>query len=147
MPAGNVKHGKFIVELKPIYSAYKQIQRPQFGAFGGKDMDNASFSLGWSYLPEPFVMVAEPHTHDFDQYLFIVGGDPTNVYESFDAELEIGLEGVLTSIQYPACIHIPKGTVHGPYNIKRVTKPIMFFDITISAMPSIRPLPAASKRD
>ena len=92
-------------------------------------------------------MVAEPHTHDFDQYLFIVGADCNNVYESFDGEMEMGLEGKLTSITYPACIHIPKGTVHGPYNIKRVTKPMMFFDITISPAPSIRPLPAASKRD
>jgi hypothetical protein len=146
MPAGNVKHGKFIVELKPIHSLYKQINSPQFGAFGSKDLDGAAFSLGWSLLTEPFVMVAEPHTHDFDQYLFIVGADPTDVYKSFDGELEMGLEGKLTSITYPACIHIPKGTVHGPYNIKRTTKPMMFFDITISPEPSIRPLPAASKR-
>jgi len=146
MAEPNVRHGKYIIELKPIYSAYKQINRPQFGAFGAKDMDTASFSMGWSYLTEPFVMVAEPHTHDFEQYLFIVGGDPQDVYASFDAELEIGLEGVPTSITYPACIHIPQGTVHGPYNIKRVTKPIMFFDICISPFPSIRPLPAASKR-
>jgi hypothetical protein len=147
MPEGNIKHGKYVVELKPIYSLYKQIRSPQIGAFGMKDLDGANFSLGWSFLTEPFLMVAEPHTHVFDQYLFIVGADCNNVYDSFDGEMEMGLEGKLTSIHYPACIHIPKGTVHGPYNIKRVTKPMMFFDICISPVPSVRPLPPTSKRD
>jgi hypothetical protein len=91
-------------------------------------------------------MVTEPHTHDFNQYLFFVGGDPTDVYKSFDGELEFGLEGVIQSITYPVCIYVPKGTLHGPYIFKKVNKPMMFMDVVISATPSVRPPPPGSRR-
>ena len=73
MPSENVKHGKNVIELKPMMSIFKAIKSPQFGAFGINDLDNAPFCLGWSLVSEPFVMVTEPHTHDFNQYLFFVG--------------------------------------------------------------------------
>ena len=76
---GNIKHGEYIVELQPGYSMYKQVTAPQVGAFGAKDLNNANFSLGYSFLTSPFLMVAEPHKHDFDQYLFFLGGDPDNI--------------------------------------------------------------------
>ena len=34
MPSENVKHSKNVIELKPMMSIFKQIQFPQFGAFG-----------------------------------------------------------------------------------------------------------------
>jgi len=140
MPIENVKHGKYIVELKPGYSLYKAITAPQVGAFGAKDLNNANFSLGYSFLTKPFLMVAESHKHDFDQVIFFLGGDPSNIVD-FDGEMEFTLDGKLNSITYPACVYIPKGTMHGPLNIKRVTKPLQFIDITLSTGPSIRPLP------
>ena len=145
MPIENKKRGEYIVELKPGYSLYKQITAPQVGAFGAKDLNGANFSLGWSFLTEPFLMVAEAHNHDFDQVIFFMGGDPGNVVD-YDAEVEFGLVGQNNIIDYPACVYIPKGLMHGPLNIKRVTKPIMFIDITLSTGPSIRPLPPASRR-
>ena len=145
MPIENKKRGEYIVELKPGYSLYKQITAPQVGAFGAKDLNGANFSLGWSFLTEPFLMVAEAHNHDFDQVIFFMGGDPGNVVD-YDAEVEFGLGGRNNIIDYPACVYIPKGLMHGPLNIKRVTKPIMFIDITLSTGPSIRPLPPASRR-
>jgi hypothetical protein len=144
-PIENIKHGKYIVELKPGFSLYKQITAPQIGAFGAKDLNGANFSLGYSYLTEPFMMVEESHKHDFDQVIFLLGGDPANITD-FDGEMVFGLAGKLNSITYPACVYIPKGTMHGPLNIKRVTKPLMFIDITLHTGPSVRPLPKASER-
>jgi mannose-6-phosphate isomerase-like protein (cupin superfamily) len=145
MPIENIKHGKYIVELKHGFSMYKQITAPQIGAFGAKDLNNAPFSLGYSFLTEPFLMVAESHKHDFDQVIFFLGGDPANITD-FDGEMEFSLDGKMNSITYAACVYIPKGTMHGPLNIKRVTKPLMFIDITLSIGPSIRPLPKTSER-
>jgi hypothetical protein len=145
MAIENVKRGKYILELKPGYSLYKQINAPQFGAFGAKDLNGLNFSLGWSFLTEPFLMVAEPHSHDFDQIVFFTGGDPSKVTD-FDGEVEFGLEGVNHFITYASCVFIPKGVVHGPLNIKKVSKPMMFIDVTLSTGPSIRPLPKASER-
>jgi hypothetical protein len=145
MPIENVKHGKHIVELKPGYSVFKQVGAPQVGAFGAKDLNGANFSLGWSFLTEPFLMVGDSHQHDFDQVIFFLGSDPNNVVD-FDAEIEFTLEGELNSITYPACVYIPKGMMHGPLNIKRVTKPLIFIDITLSIGPSIRPIPPGVER-
>ncbi len=146
--ADHIKRGQYITELKTGYSAYKQIMAPQIGVAGGKDLDGAAFSLGWSFLTEPFLMVEEAHKHDFGQILFFFGGDPKNIGE-FEAEVELhlGENEQKNLITYPACVYIPAGLVHGPLNIKQVTKPIVFIDVTLSPGMSIRPLPEASRRD
>ena len=146
--ADSVKHGQYITELPTRYSDYKQISAPQIGAFGGRDMDGADFSLGWSFLTEPFLMVEAAHAHDFGQVLFFFGGDNTKVGE-FDAEVEmhLGENEELFLITYPAVVNIPAGLVHSPLNIKTVNKPIVFIDITFNPGGSTRPLPDASRRD
>ncbi len=146
--ADHIKHGQYITELGTRFSAYKQITAPQIGAFGGEDMDGADFSLGWSFLTEPFLMVEHAHKHDFGQILFFFGGDPNNVGE-FEAEVEmhLGENEEKNIITYPACVYIPAGLVHSPLNIKKVTKPIVFIDVTLSPGGSVRPLPEASRRD
>jgi hypothetical protein len=56
MPVEDVKHGKYIIELKPGYSLFKQIAAPQMTAPGGKDLGGADFSPCHSYLTEPFLL-------------------------------------------------------------------------------------------
>ena len=142
----SIKHGKYITELKTGYSLYKQVTAPQIGVFGEKDLGGANFSLGWSYLTEPFVMVEESHKHDFEQIILFFGGDPNNIGE-FGGEVEMYMEGEKNVVTYPSCVFIPKGVMHGPLYITKVEKPFMFIDITLSPGPSIRPLPESSKRD
>ena len=145
--AENIKHGDYITELGMVTSMYKQISASQVAAIGARDLNDADFSLGWSYLTEPFLMVAESHTHDFDQMLFLLGGNPASVGE-FDAEIEMSLGDPLEKhlIDYTSCIYIPAGLLHCPLNVKTVNKPIMFIDITLSPGVSIRPVPPASQR-
>ena len=143
IPIENVRHGRYIVELKPGFSLYKQITAPQFGTFGAKDLDGANFSLGWSLITEPFLMVDQTHHHDFDQFIFITGADPNNVLD-FDAEIETNVGGQLCTIDYPHCIHLPAGIEHGYMRVVRVDKPMMMIDIVMSPGPSIRPIPKAS---
>ena len=144
----NKKHGEFITELGTIQSIYKQITASQVAVGGERDLAGANFSLGWSYLTEPFLMVAEAHTHDFDQIIFFLGGDNNNVGD-FGAEVEfhLGENEEKHIINYTSCVYIPAGVVHCPLNIKSVTRPIVFIDITLSPGFSIRPLPAASRRE
>ena len=146
--AENIKHGEYITELGGVTSAYKQIAADQVIAMGSRDLNGADFSLGWNYLTEPFLMVAEAHTHDFDQIVFFLGGNPADVTD-FGAEVEISLGEPLEKhiINYTSCVYIPAGLMHCPLNIKTVNKPIMFIDVTLSPGISVRPLPSASKRD
>jgi uncharacterized RmlC-like cupin family protein len=127
---------------------YKQINADQIATTGDRDFNGADFSLGWSFLTEPFLMVAETHTHDFDQIIFLLGGDPANV-KDFGAEIEMSLGEPLEKhlIDYTSCIYIPAGLMHCPLNVKSVNKPVMFIDITISPEASIRPLLPTSKRN
>jgi hypothetical protein len=145
--AEHKKHGKYIMELTTNQSMYKQITAPQVAVGGSRDLSGANFSLGWSYLTEPFLMVAEAHTHDFGQIIFFLGGDPKNIGE-FGAEVEIylGDDKEKHIIDYAACVYVPAGLLHCPLNIKKVKKPIMFIDVTLSPGFSIRPLPPASQR-
>jgi hypothetical protein len=99
----NVKHGPYIPELKAGCSVFKEVVAPQFGVAGENDFGGADFSLGWSYLTRPFLMVKDAHQHDFDQFVVFCGGDPNNVVE-FGGEVEFGVDGNLATINYPACV-------------------------------------------
>ncbi len=69
------------------------------------------------------------HKHDVDEFIFFVGGDPTNVLD-FQAEVELTLgEGENQekhTIDSAAVVYIPKGLAHLPIEFKRVDKPFLF---------------------
>ena len=142
----HVQHGKYVTEIKTNMSMYKQIIAPQILLAGQQDLHGANFSLCWCYLTKPFYMVAEPHTHEFDQLVMFLGGDPENVGD-FDAEIEFAIGEDLEKhvITYPACFFVPKGTLHGELNITKINKPVMYMDITLSPTISFRPIPEESK--
>ena len=134
----NVKHGEYITELKPAFSLHKVITAPMIGAFGSKDTEGANLALGFSYLPEPFLMIPDAHKHNFDQFLYFIGGDP-NDFTEFDAEVELTLDGKVNSITYASWVFIPKGLMHCPLNVKRIGKPIIFVDARLTKEASVRP--------
>lgn len=76
-----------------------------------------------------------PHKHDFDEYLYFLGGDPTN-YHDFPAEIDIclgwGEEQETYTINSATVIYIPKGLVHLPWNFKRVDRPIIVGHILLA---------------
>ncbi len=141
VPYDNQKHGKYIVELRHGFSIFKEIKAPQVACLGEKNLDGANFCIGISYIDKPFKMVDEAHKHEFDQYIFLLGGDAANITDSFDAEIVFGLENKLNKINYPACIHVIPGTMHGPLEITKVNKPFIFMDIVLNPTPSVRPVP------
>ena len=138
-PMGHIKHGKHIMELKTRMSKYPQIQHPLFIVKGDPDLDGADFSLGRVYVTEPLIMGGDAHTHDFDQILFFLGGDPRDTTD-FDAEVEIFLGDKYEVINYASCVHIPAGMMHCPLIVKKVNKPFIFIDITLAPSESDRPL-------
>jgi hypothetical protein len=139
------KHGEYITELSMLKSLYKQVVADQVAVSGERDFKGADFSLGFSFLTEPFLMIDDSHTHDFDQVIFFLGGDPANIGE-FGAEVEMYLDGKQHIIDYTSCVHVPAGLSHGPLDIKKVEKPIMFIDVTLSPGHSIRPVPPQTPR-
>ena len=94
---------------------------------------NINFTMVRNCIPEPFFMDKGTHIHDFDQFLFFLGADPMNVGE-FGAEVEfcIGEEEEEHIITSSTVAYIPKGLRHCPLNFKKVDKPILFINISLT---------------
>ena len=71
---------------------YPQLTAPSFHIHGREW--NSGYRMDWFCVTEPFLMINDPHTHDFDQFLAFQGADATRVND-FDAEvwLYLGPEG------------------------------------------------------
>jgi hypothetical protein len=60
---------------------------------GAKHFEGAPFYFVWHPIPtlkEPYVMIKDPHNHDFDQYLGFFGSDPMDI-ENLGKDVEIEL--------------------------------------------------------
>ncbi len=97
--------------------------------FGG-----GHFSIDCIYLTQPRLMITQPHQHEFPQYLHFFSANPEDSSD-FDAEIEISLgeEGEKHVVTQPTAVYIPAGLLHGPLNFARITKPVLFVDIAVTA--------------
>ena len=100
---------------------------------GLEDWAGIQHRINWKYISQPVLLVEEPHSHDFDEFLVFLGCDPTNARD-FEAEVELsmGEEGEKHIIDTGAIVCIPKGLVHCPINFKKVGKPVLFCNIYLS---------------
>ena len=76
------------------------------------------------------------HIHPFDQWIYLIGAE---VFSDFDADIEFTFGEEVLKINYPCYIFVPKGTKHCPLDIKRVGKPLIFIDASITQEASVRP--------
>ena len=125
------KYGKYFIK-NPINPG-KFCDRLIFFSRQHEAIGEKNFSVLWNCITEPFLMVNEPHAHDFDQFLHFYGADSLNI-TNFDAEVEISLgeEGEKHIITEPTVLHIPKDTIHCPLNFKVVNKPIIFMNVALT---------------
>ncbi len=127
------KYGKYVTQDPIVFSVFKEVTAPQFLIHGERNLDGYPYTMGWSLLTEPFIMIPRSHKHDYDQIICFMGGDPKDI-RNFDAVVEFGLgeEEEIQVITSTSFVWIPKGLAHGPLNIKAVNKPIMFIDVVLS---------------
>jgi hypothetical protein len=126
------KYDNLIVPAPIMQSThFPAITCPQINA-GPEQLNNIPFIMNWSYLTEPFVMVEESHSHDFEQVLCFIGGDPTNIHE-FGGEIwfYFGEEKEKHVITTPSYICVPKNVVHAPLIVKKINKPVMYMDFPL----------------
>ncbi len=98
-----------------------------------EDYGNKGYWMYWKCIEVPYVDEAETHKHDFDQYLVFLGGNPKNMLElGGEVELTLSEDGVNKEVhvftQYTT-VYIPAGLYHCPLIYKKVTTPIIFYDI------------------
>jgi len=101
---------------------------------GGHDWGGIPLNIRFEVIDNPFMMITDPHTHTFDQFLGFLGG---NVMDALDftgeVEFYMGEEMEKHVITETCIIHIPPGLVHGPLNFKKIDRPIRFYDIALTA--------------
>jgi hypothetical protein len=127
----DTKYGKYYIK-NPIMPG-KFCDRLVFFSRQHDVVGEKNFSIMLNCITEPFLMVNEPHSHDFDQFLHFYGADLLNIKE-FDAEVEMSLgeEEEKHIITEPTVLHIPKGMIHCPLNFKVVNKPIIFMNVALT---------------
>jgi hypothetical protein len=130
------KYGHFILRDAVKHPALKpRAHTPSVSAkaeyWPGVTGMNCNFGI--NSITEPYLLPDPPHKHEFDEYLFFVGGNLLNMGE-FDAEIEVALgeEWELHKISSTSIIYIPRGLLHCPINVKKVGKPFLFGHIMLS---------------
>jgi len=126
------KYGKYILkgargEKSPLEtSAMKPVVLEGLEDWGG-----IKHRMKWSFISQPILMIDEPHSHDFDEFLCFLGCNPANELD-FDAEVELSLgkEGEKQIINTPTVVCIPRGLIHCPINFKTISKPVLFCHIS-----------------
>jgi len=92
----------------------------------------ADLSMGYHCVTKPIVF-NETHTHNNEEVLCFIGGNPTDITDfGAEIEIELGPEHEKHTITQTACVSIPANLAHCPLNIKKVSKPIVFLEISLA---------------
>jgi hypothetical protein len=121
---------------KLVFSGFKEEMKLPFIApvqayfRGAHQIPGAGINMGWQLFTKPILLETEAHTHEADEYLVWLGGDPADFFGSWDAVIEIYLgEGDDMEkyiIDKPTIIYIPPNLSHNPMEFKVVNKPVLF---------------------
>jgi mannose-6-phosphate isomerase-like protein (cupin superfamily) len=72
-----------------------------------------------------------PHAHKFHEMLCFIGGNVKDVTD-LGAEIDFTLGGEKHKITSPAVVSIPPGVKHCPIVFTKVTKPLVFLEISLT---------------
>lgn len=125
------KYDHLIYTIPKDYHNWDGYASPRCGFPGKRVMPNTKINFGFSVATKSEYM-EEPHTHSaVDEYLVFTGADLTDMFGSFDAEVEVWLGDdpecmEKITITGPTVIRVPPFLWHCPINFKRVDKPVCF---------------------
>jgi hypothetical protein len=117
-----------------VFSDFKEeanlpaVAGPQAYFRGARQIPGANMNMGWQLFVKPIYLEKEPHTHEADEYLIFLGGQPPDLFSSFDAEIELflGDEQEKYFINKPTIVFIPAGLTHCPLEFRILRKPVLF---------------------
>jgi hypothetical protein len=91
---------------------------------------DADCSIGYHCISKP-MSFDFPHAHKFPEMLCFIGGRAEDITD-FGAEIEFTLGGEKHLINTPAVVSIPAGVKHCPIVFTKVTKPLVFLEISLT---------------
>lgn len=127
MKVDNSKYGKYVLR-EPRVSTSPQNQVPIYVNSDVNDEVTLDIAFDFCTSLDDIGPIPPPHKHDFDEYIFFLGGNPQN-YLDFGAEIDIclgsGEDQETYTIDTAAFVYVPKGLIHMPMTYKKVDKPII----------------------
>jgi hypothetical protein len=121
------KYGKHIFTKKLLKEIPHYTGKSIVAHNGELDTD---CSIGYHCISRP-MSFDHPHSHDFTELLCFIGGNPLDITD-FGAEIEFTLGGEKHLINTPAVVSIPKGLTHCPIFFKKVEKPLVFLEVSLT---------------
>jgi hypothetical protein len=124
------KYGKYII-TKDIY---RKIPTDYEGTslLSHNGELKADVSLGYHCVTKP-ILFSETHSHNNEEILCFIGGNPKDITDfGAEVEIELGPEHEKHVITQTACVSIPANLQHCPLNIRKVDKPIVFLEISLT---------------
>jgi hypothetical protein len=91
---------------------------------------DADCSIGYHCVSKP-MSFDFTHSHKFPEMLCFIGGRAEDITD-FGAEIEFTLGGEKHVINTPAIVSIPAGVKHCPIVFTRVTRPLVFLEISLT---------------
>ena len=127
--ADQSKYGKYIIS-KEIYKVIQDYTGTSLLSHNGEL--KADLSMGYHCVTKP-ILFKETHSHNNAEILCFIGGNPRDITD-FGAEIEMSLGPELEKhvITQTSCVSIPPNLPHCPLNIKKVTKPVVFLEISLT---------------
>jgi hypothetical protein len=127
------KYDKYIITDKKYIAKIEEGKAPFFHVREIEQWSDLACSISFMPILKPLFMEKSTMKHEFDQVLCFLGGDMKNIF-NFEGEVELSLgeEAEKQIITRPTVVYIPKGLAHCPLNFKRIDKPILFLDISLT---------------
>lgn len=125
---------------KLVFTDFKEsgnlpgVLSPQGYFRGANQIPGAKANFGWQVFTKPLYLERAPHTHAGDEYLIFMGADTSNLFDSFDAEIDLTLGEELEKyvITKPTIVYIPAGMAHTPLDFRVIRKPVFFTALLLS---------------
>lgn len=141
----DIDYEKYLVR-KPNYEVGGVIKKRQSPTMTYMSNDlvpgcNMYLELGWIYdMPEPNPHIFE-HSHEYDEIVLHIGGDPNNP-EDLGGEIEFYVGGQPLTFNTTSGLFAPKGVKHGPLTWKKFSKPHLQMAIVLGAGTMAQAAPA-----
>jgi hypothetical protein len=120
----NIVRGPFFVDYEPGWAGTS--------VWAHHDEYKSGTTLGYHCITSTY-NVRHTHAHGFHELLCFLSGDPENVTElGAEVSMCLGDELEKHTFNTPAIISMPPGLKHCPLLVDKVTKPVVFLEVSMT---------------
>jgi hypothetical protein len=87
------------------------------------------FYIDFVWIWSGEMILPEPHAHDFDEIIGIVGFSGENNPRAVDGNVSVTMGGEKHTIRQSALVYVPKNVSHCPIELRDIRKPVLLFTI------------------